>query len=205
MLRNLGILITESHLNCTHVAAPRILRTQKFVCAVARAPVVVSTDFVEACIAKKQMMNPADYLLKDRAGEKQFNLDLAMALKRAQANKGGLLRGQSIWVTEDVAGGFDTYKAIIHANGGTCMLYKGRPGPAGSRRVNNDDETDSDDESEYMYLVSGESDQSAKLWPKFRHMIESVQAMPRIVKNDWLLDLALSQKAQWNSSYEVGG
>jgi len=209
-LRALGILETKDHTKCTHLAAPKILRTQKFICAIARAPVLVSTDFVDDSLEKNEELDPGKYLLKDPEGEKRFKLKLPEVLKLAKANKGHLLRNQSIYCTENVQGGFETYKSIIEANGGTCLLYRARAGSITSKKVGLMDTEDRDDDSdtdkpepEYVYLVTGTTPEEARLWSKFRDTVQEVGKVPRVVRTDWMLDLALRQQIKWDDDYEM--
>lgn len=181
------MLVVADHSSCTHLAAPRIVRTQKFICAVAAAPKIISTKFIEACLAQDQICDPNDFLLQDREHEKMWNFRLADALKRAESNAGKLLQGRSIYCTEDVRGGFDTYKSIVETNGGTCRLYRARavsnPGPR--------DESPS--AAEEVHLMSGTTPGELKLWPKFKVMAEAAGLIPFIVSTDWLLNSALCQ------------
>ncbi|MCJ1475932.1 hypothetical protein MMC13_004596 [Lambiella insularis] len=206
-LRELGIQITLDYKNCTHLAAPKILRTQKFICAIAHSPMVLSTAFIDACIEQTKHVRPEDYRLNDLEGESRHRLTLAGVTARANANKGHLLRGQNIYCTEHIYGGFDTYKSIVEVNGGRCLLYRARAGSVTTGRVgacNGVDEDEHVEEPEYIYLISGPKPEEQRLWPKFRQMVEAIGKLPRIVRTDWMLDLALSQQApQWNESYEV--
>lgn len=206
-LRELGIQITMDCKNCTHLAAPKILRTQKFLCGIAHSPMVLTTGFIEDCIEQAKKLRPEDYVLKDLEGESRHHLTLAGVAARAHTNKGHLLRGQNIYCTEHIYGGFETYKSIVEANGGRCLLYRARAGSITTRKVGSLDGEDEDEqleEPEYMYLISGPKPEEQRLWPKFRQMVEAIGKRPRIVRTDWMLDLALSQQApQWSESYEV--
>jgi hypothetical protein len=199
-LHQLGINLTDDHVNCSYLAAPKILRTKKFICAMAQGPVLLSTEFVEKCLEENRVVDMENYTLKDNEGEKRYHMSLPKALKKAKANKGNLLKGQSIYVADGVHGGYDTYQAVIEANGGKSILYKGRKSLAVSSRP---EDEGPDDDDEYIYLVSGTTAPQSKLWPKFRSMAESVGKLPRIVKTDWLLDLALSQEIRWEERYEL--
>ena len=167
------------------------------------APIVVSTDFVEACIEENQLVHVEDYLLKDAEGENRYSLQLREVLQRAKQNEGSLLRHHTILVTENVHGGFDTFKSIIEANGGKCLLYKGRAGSLPTPRAGDEEESDMGAEPESVYLISGATSQEVKLWPKFRQMGEDAGLKPRIVRTDWLLDLALSQQIKWDDMYKM--
>lgn len=165
---------------------------------------ILSTKFVDDCLSSGRHLDPEEYLLEDPETEKKIGYKLSDALTRAKKNKGQLLRGYSIYVTEGVHGGFETYKAITEVNGGKCFLYRARAGTT-AIRAGLDDDTDESDSSqpEYVYLISGTSQEEAKLWPKFRQMIEASGRSPRVVRNDWMLNLALSQRHHWEDFYAL--
>ena len=193
---DLGISLTDEVENCDFVAAPKIMRTRKFICAMAKGPFLVSTEYVDQCLARNIPLQPEDYPLEDAEGERQYGMKLPEALGRARSNQGRLLDHQSIYVTESVRGGFDIYKAIVEANGGTCTLFKGRAGlslPA----------DDGSHERADVYLISGSTATEAKLWPKFLNMAKQAGRAGRIVKTDWLLDIALSQEIRRDDDYTI--
>ncbi|KAL8942750.1 MAG: hypothetical protein Q9216_001498 [Gyalolechia sp. 2 TL-2023] len=205
-LRDIGILVTQDPTHCTYLASPSILRTKKFVCALAHAPIVISTDFVDDCLAKDERLEPDDYLLNDPAGEERLGFVLSEAMSRAKNHRGRLLRGMTIYCTEPVKGGFDTYKAIIEANGGTCLLYKARASSATASKPTGQEEDSegmAEDEIEYIYLVSGTSPAEIPLWSKFRSMVHTAGKHPRVVETDWLLNSALRQQLHWNEGYQL--
>jgi len=197
-LRNLGIMLTEDWSFCTHVAAAKILRTKKFVCAISKGPVVISIKFLEDCREQKELLDPDDYLLKDGEREKQFSLDLVESLERAKINNGKLLEGQSVYVTENVQGGYDTYDAIVRSNGGTPYLFKGRPGAMGGKKRSDDEENVTED---IVYLVSSSTPADVRLGVKFRQMAQTAGKVPRVVKPDWCLDACISQQIKWKDDY----
>ncbi|KAI4145150.1 MAG: hypothetical protein L6R39_003919 [Caloplaca ligustica] len=168
---------------------------------------VLSTSFVTDCLAKEERLDPEDYLLIDPAGEKRLGFNLAEAMSRAKSHRGRLLQGMpTIYCTEQVKGGFDTYKAIIESNGGKCLLYKARAGSAtASKGLGQDDEHGNitEDSPGYIYLLSGISPAEVVLWPKFRSMVQGVGRRPRIVEPEWMLDTALRQELRWNDQYEL--
>lgn len=192
-------MITQDPAKCTHLAAPQIVRTQKFICALAYAPVVLSTQFVEQCLAENKKLPPERFELKDPPGEQRLGVTLADATARAKINKGQLLRGYSIYCTENIHGGYETYKSIVEANGGNCLLYRARAATNAATR----DSEDMDEPAQYMYLMSGVTPDEAKLWPKFRKTARAAGKTPRIVKTDWMIDMGLSQRIQWHDYYEL--
>jgi len=204
-LREMGILITTDIPKCTHLAAPKVLRTLKFVCAIAHAPVVVHTKYIEECLYTRRILDPREYLLKDSEGEKRYKLKLSNVLAKAKANPGKLLHKQTVYCTEKVFGGFDTYKTIIETNGGIPLLYKARAGSvASSKKGKKDvDSEDEDEDPEPVYLISGLSPEERRLWPKFQQMAQACGRMPRIAKHDWMLDAALRQEMKWGDEYDA--
>ena len=201
----MGILCVADFASCTHLASPRLLRTVKFICALAHAPVVLSTKFVDDCLSENKLLDPDDYLLEDTEGEAKMDFKLSDALARAQKNKGKLLRGYSIYCTELVHGGFDTYKSIVETNGGTCLLYRARAGTGSTLRASLDEDSEASESSQpqYVYLVSGKTPEEGRLWPKFRQMVEGMGKTPVVAANDWILNLALSQEMRWRSDYAL--
>lgn len=195
-------MITQDPATCTHLASPHILRTQKFTCAMARAPVILSTDYVDQCLAENKKLPTEGYELNDIEGEKRLGFKIADATSRAKQHKGRMLQGYSIYCTEHLRGGFDSYKAIVEANGGKCRLYRGR---APSSRAGGLDGDGEDMDSANVYLISGIAPEETRLWPKFRQMVQGVGKLPRIVRTDWMLDLALRQEVRWVDEYDLGG
>lgn len=197
----------EPSFNCTHLAAPKIARTKKFICALAHGPTIISLDYIGKCLAKKERLDPNEFLLKETPEERSKGYNLAESIERARSNKGRLLRSYNIYATENVYGGFDTYKAIIEQNGGICMLYRARAtSTANATRIGcpgQDGDVTTPSTPDYLYLVSTSKPEDAKLWPKFRQMAQEKGKIPRIVQNDWVLDLALQQEIRWHDKYEL--
>lgn len=169
---------------------------------------IVSTDFVDQCLKKDELLDPADFPLVDKAAESKFQFSLAKASNRAKKNKNKLLRGFRVYCVEDIRGGFDAFKSIVEANGGECLLFRGRLALANnSRREESDDEDsemDSDDSGRNeVFLLSSAETKHARLWPRFRQVASDVKRTPRIVRVDWLLDMAMSQELRAADEYEL--
>ncbi|KAJ5659513.1 hypothetical protein N7507_005964 [Penicillium longicatenatum] len=206
-LRDLGIMVVQDARRCTHMAAPSILRTTKFVNALAYAPVIVNTDFVTKCLKEDKLLDPADFKLIDKAAESKFRFSLAKATDKAKANKNKLLRGFRIYCVEDIRGGFEAFKSIVDVNGGECMLFRGRLALTNpSRREESDDEeSEEDGESRRhdVFLLSSAESKHARLWPRFRQVAGDIKRAPRIVRVDWLLDMVMSQELKSPEAYEL--
>jgi hypothetical protein len=207
-LRDLGIMVVQDARRCTHLAAPSILRTAKFVNALAYAPVIMSTEFVDSCLEQDELLDPKDFPLVDKIAESKFHISLAKSLGNAKKNKNKLLRGFRVYCVEDIRGGFEAFKSIVEANGGECLLFRGRLALNNtSRREESDDEDEEmqDDEParSEAFLLSGAERKHSRLWPRFRQLAGDVKRTPRIVRVDWLLDMAMSQELRAADEYEL--
>ena len=208
-LRQLGVLLTTDPKDVNVLVAPKILRTKKFVAALACAPTVVDTSYLDTALADNELIEYPS-LLDDSEYEERNNFSLAESLERAKINQGKLFRGWTVFVTKDVNGGFDTYKDIVSLNGGSAMMYAGRTGVIlPRRRLENDPDAGAEsqhqggrDEFDFVYLVSGTSDKEMKHWKTFRELAKKQDLQPRIVSTDWLLTAAMRQEITWNAEWE---
>lgn len=192
-LAALGIQCVADPAVCTHLAAPHIVRTEKFCCALARAPIIVSTSWISACLSSSTIADTTPHLLHDPAGEQKLNVVLSESLARARANAGQLLAGQTIYCAPNVHGGFETYRKIVEANGGVCVAFR-----MGKRVVA------AEGGEERWVLLSSDEEGDRKLWGAFARMVKGagVGAVPVVVKTDWLLDAAMGQEVRWGGGYE---
>lgn len=193
-------MVTQDPSRATHMAAPTILRTHKFIAALAHAPAILSIKYVDDSLTSDELLDPQKYLLKDTVNEKKFGFTLKQSSERAKKNRNQLLAGRSIYCVEDIHGGFDIMKSIAEVNGGTCQTYRGRPTSLiPSHRA----DTDADPGDDEAILISGTSKDDQRLWPRFQQMAEGARKVPRIVRADWLLETAMSQEILPLSNYEL--
>ncbi|KAF2145634.1 uncharacterized protein K452DRAFT_356047 [Aplosporella prunicola CBS 121167] len=221
-LRDMGINVVTKPDETTLLCAPKIVRTRKFVAALAAAPHVVSTSFLDDCLRSNRMPDPLSHPLIDREGEKRWGIKLSDTIFRAQQNRGQLLKGWDIFVTENVTGGWETYKDIIKANGGNCLLWKGRATKVSKREVKKSRDTDGDanmdadldteaqleanrsnDGGKSLYLVSGTDQAEVKLWPKFKDVAKKADMTPYIVTPDWILFVTMAQYIHHEERWEI--
>ncbi|KAJ5606141.1 hypothetical protein N7510_008922 [Penicillium lagena] len=206
-LRDLGVMVVQDARRCTHLAAPSILRTPKFVNALAYAPVIVNIEYITSCLKKNELLNPAEFPLKDQVAETKFGFSLAHAAKLAKKNKNKLLQGYRIYCVESIRGGFEAFQSIAQANGGECSLFRGRLQLAKHSRREESDDEDSDMEDEpvkdEVFLLSSLAPEHTRLWPRFRQVSHDIHKTPRIVRVDWLLDMAMSQETRAADDYEL--
>ncbi|KAI5839772.1 hypothetical protein DFP73DRAFT_483593 [Morchella snyderi] len=194
-LAALGIQCVADPAACTHLAAPHIVRTEKFCCALARAPIIVSTSWISACLSTATIADTTPHLLHDPAGEQKLGIRLSESLARARANGGQLLAGQTIYCAPNVHGGFDTYRKIVEANGGVCVAFRGakRAGAVAAEGKGRE---------ERWVLLSSDEEGDRKLWGAFGRMVKGAGGAAVVVKTDWLLDAAMGQRVGWGGGYE---
>ncbi|EWY88505.1 hypothetical protein FOYG_09668 [Fusarium oxysporum NRRL 32931] len=197
-LRDMGIQIVQEGQPCDYLAAPSVVRTVKFLCALARGPTVISSTFIDQSLDKGTLLDVEDFILKDNAAEKRHNMVLETSVARAKANRGKLLVGVPIYCTEKIRNGAESYKAIAEANGAIFKIYRARSGTT-IRPTTAEEEGNAPPEPVYL-LSSGRPDERP-LWEKFRDMAYNGNMEPRIVAPDWLLDVAMAQQVRFDDKF----
>ncbi|TFK17473.1 hypothetical protein FA15DRAFT_761050 [Coprinopsis marcescibilis] len=131
----LGVKFTDRHQDCTHLVAAGLVRTEKFLCALARAPYILKEDWVKDSAKVKRLLPEDDYLLHDAKGEAKYGLILEEALERARDHRGTLLKGKTFYLTPKINVGIQLMKNVITACGGqvaptqpTPRILKSSPG-----------------------------------------------------------------------------
>ncbi|KAI5310782.1 hypothetical protein KEM55_002143, partial [Ascosphaera atra] len=198
VLKNLGVQVVSDPKKCTHVAAPSILRTPKFLNAIAYAPQILSDKFIEQCVEQEKLLDANKFKLSDGANEARYNISMANVRKRAQKNKNHLMDGMTVYCVENIQGGFDVFKSIVETNGGQCLMYRGRPGAPAATLRREKSESGEDE----VFLLSGDSAAQKKVWKKFREQVRHADKVPRIVRVDWLLESVMAQEMRWKEKWE---
>lgn len=199
-LRDLGIQIVQEGQPCDYLAAPHIVRTVKFLCALARGPEVISSSFIDAALETGKLPPIAKHALKDKDAERRYNFKLDKSVGRAQANRGRLLQGVAVYCTEGIKNGAHSYQVIAEANGALFKIYRARSGTTIKPTTAEEDGGAAPDP---VYLLSGVSAAEKQLWPRFREMAENGHMEPRIVAPDWLLDVAMAQQVRYDPKFAV--
>lgn len=177
-----------------------MVRTVKFLCALARGATALTTDFVEKILDSGEIPDPDDYLLRDEAAEKQYNMNLQRSEARAKSNRGGLLQGIPVFCTDKVRNGPESYRSIAEANGAIFKLYRARSGTVIKPTTA---EEDGNAAPEPVYLLSTVGPEEQQLWPRFKDMAAKGNMEPRIVAPDWLLDVAMAQQVRFDDRFLV--
>ncbi|TQV97527.1 hypothetical protein V2A60_006720 [Cordyceps javanica] len=199
-LRDLGIQIVQEGQPCDYLAAPHIVRTVKFLCALARGPEVISSSFIDAAIETGKLPDVGKYTLKDKDAERRYHFTLDKSVGRAKANRGRLLQGVAVYCTENIKNGPKSYQVIAEANGAIFKIYRARSGTTIKPTTA---EQDGGAPPEPVYLLSGVSADEKSMWPRFREMAVKGHMEPRIVAPDWLLDVAMAQQVRYDSKFAV--
>jgi hypothetical protein len=208
-LRELGLFITDDYKRVDMVCAPQPVRTKKFIAALACGPTLVSTSYLDFALKNNKLPPAEKHLLQARDFEEANNFRLSEALERAKQNKHRLLKDWTIFCTERVGGGFETYRDIVEVNGGKCVQWKGRPTTisASKRILNTSDKEVSqnqvEDEGDVLYLISDADKKEFTFWTKFRELAKKHDMIPRIVKTEWLLSVAMTQYVHWDPKWEL--
>ncbi|KAI0033880.1 hypothetical protein K488DRAFT_46775 [Vararia minispora EC-137] len=117
-LQQLGVRTASSVKDCTHLIVNRIARTEKFLCAIAGAPVIVDEFWARECAAQKKILHSDEFRLKDRETEKKFRFRLSEALRRARENEGQLFEDMTFYITQKIPVDMKLLKNVILAHGG---------------------------------------------------------------------------------------
>jgi len=173
------------------------------VTALAYAPMILSTDFIDACLKADELLNSHEFQLVDKQNEKKQGASLKVVQERARHNQHQLLRGCSIYCMESIRGGFETFQSIVEANGGRCLQWRNRKGAFGASSRGDGEFHNGTDANDVVYLLSDNRQDSKAMWSRFKQMAEQSRKVPRIVLPDWLLDTAMCQKLLPTKQYEL--
>ncbi|KAK0742522.1 hypothetical protein B0T21DRAFT_391225 [Apiosordaria backusii] len=197
-LRNLGVHLVQDTQPCDYLAAPKVVRTMKFLKCLAKGAEIINTSFLDACLETNKRPSVEDHLLVDEENEKKFNINLGTAVGRARANKGKLLWNVPIYCTADIKNGVDNFKAIAEANGAIFKIYRARSGTTIKPTT---EEEDGGAAPDPVYLLSGTTPGEKALWGRFEEMAVKGHCEPRVVNGDWLLDVAMRQELTFGRKY----
>ncbi|KAG9254638.1 uncharacterized protein F5Z01DRAFT_83660 [Emericellopsis atlantica] len=199
-LRDMGIQIVQENQACDYLAAPHVLRTVKFLTALARGPTVINSAFIEEALETGNLPDPKNFILKDAKYEKEHKVKLDQSVIRAKANKGRLLRGVPVYCTDSISHGPETYQTIAQANGAIWLVYRARSGTTIKPTTA---EEDGGAPPDPVYLLSTANPAERQLWPRFREMAKKGNMEPRIVAPQWLLDVAMAQENRFDDQFLV--
>ncbi|KAJ7099474.1 hypothetical protein B0H15DRAFT_900731 [Mycena belliarum] len=120
-LADLGAKVTGRATDCTHLVVAKLVRTEKFLCALAGAPFILTEQWALDSARAGELMPEEDYLLHDAAGESKYGFRLADALARARALKGALFKGHVFYLMPRVPTDPALLRSVVLANGGQLI------------------------------------------------------------------------------------
>ncbi|KAG2065402.1 hypothetical protein BDR04DRAFT_1145402 [Suillus decipiens] len=125
-LNKLGAKMTTKPNDCTHLIAKGIVRTEKFLCAIASSPFVLTEGWVNSSVRSGKLLPETDFLISDPESERKWNFKLSTSLERAKReDRGdGLLKGMTFYVTPKVEIDLKLLKAVIASAGGQVQTSK---------------------------------------------------------------------------------
>ncbi|KAM0789281.1 hypothetical protein ACM66B_000121 [Microbotryomycetes sp. NB124-2] len=124
-LKSLGASWTDQPGQVTHLVVRQLSRTEKLLCCLAVAPFIVTTAWVDACIAAGRLVDEAPYLLKDEAKEKALGDTLVNILARARSRR--LFEGKTVYVTKGVEPEVSKIQKILQSGDATVITSKITP------------------------------------------------------------------------------
>ncbi|KAG6825628.1 hypothetical protein H0H92_003009 [Tricholoma furcatifolium] len=182
-LTKLGVKITIKPSECTHLLAPHLVRTEKFLCALANAPFILTSKWATDSAAAKKLLDERNYLLRDKVNEKKFDFVLADALERAKELRGTLFAKMTFYITPKVQVDIKLLKNVVTACGGQVNTQ-----PPTLRIMNANPD---------RYIVSCPEDVS--IW-------RPIASTHPIYTHELILTSALKQEIDWeNEKYRVPG
>ncbi|KAJ6590014.1 hypothetical protein DFH09DRAFT_1274284 [Mycena vulgaris] len=120
-LASLGAKTTSKPTECTHLVVSSLRRTEKFLCALAGAPFILTEQWAVDSVAENSLMPEEDYLLEDDAAEHKYNFSLSDAVDRARELKGKLFKDYVFYVTPNVKPEPSLLRNVVLANGGQII------------------------------------------------------------------------------------
>ncbi|KAG2357386.1 hypothetical protein BDR07DRAFT_1363282 [Suillus spraguei] len=125
-LNKLGAKMTIKPNDCTHLVAKGIVRTEKFLCAIASSPFVLTEGWVNSSVRSGKLLPETDFLISDPESERKWNFKLSTSLERAKREDRGdsLLKGMTFYVTPKVEIDLKLLKAVIASAGGQVQTSK---------------------------------------------------------------------------------
>ncbi|KAJ6593982.1 hypothetical protein B0H19DRAFT_920627 [Mycena capillaripes] len=117
-LSKLGAKTVTQVSECTHLIAPGLVRTEKFLCALAAGAFILSEKWAIESAAANKLLPEEDYILRDKVSERKWNFRLVDAMTRAKEVGGKLFENKTFYVTSRVPVDTKLLKTVVTIQGG---------------------------------------------------------------------------------------
>ncbi|KAJ7783264.1 hypothetical protein B0H16DRAFT_1357900 [Mycena metata] len=120
-LAKLGAKSTTKVSECTHLIAPRLVRTEKLLCALAGGAFILEEKWAIDSAAANKLLSEDDYILVDKEIEKKWKFRLPEAMARAKEVGGKLFENKSFYITPKVSVDTKLLKNVVTSQGGKLL------------------------------------------------------------------------------------
>lgn len=119
-LEELGIQQSDNIEECTHLIAPKIQRTEKFLKAIPLGLAILSPEWISVVLSTRSFPTESSaYLLKDTAMEEKYHFTLKDSVERAKRTK--LFLGHQFYIAESTVPPRAVLADMISAAGGHVL------------------------------------------------------------------------------------
>ncbi|KAJ6625562.1 BRCT domain-containing protein [Mycena sp. CBHHK59/15] len=181
ILSKLGVKVTTQVTECTHLIAPNVVRTEKFLCALGLGAFILSDRWAIESAAANKLLPEDDFILHDKAIERKWDIRLVDSMARAKELGGKLFENITFYATPNASPNLSTLKGVVTTLGGKWMTQ------TPTMRILNS--------TPGRYVISCPEDIS--IWrPLTQHHT--------IYSSELLLNAAMKQKIDWdNAAFHV--
>ncbi|EEB07733.1 hypothetical protein SJAG_02837 [Schizosaccharomyces japonicus yFS275] len=119
-LRKLGIMIVDDYLQCTHLIAPKIVKTKKFLCALPYAKYILQLSWLFACVDANKKLAEEDFVLTEPLAYSNVTISMEETLTAKSNLKHRFLHDTVVLILPSVIPPkkIDIVKEVIQANDG---------------------------------------------------------------------------------------
>jgi hypothetical protein len=190
-LSKIGIHLVEKPNLAQTIVAPKVLRTEKFLCALANAVNILKPVYLEDCLAAGELIHPIpDKYRLDFADKKLFN-----ALQRArdiqQSGKPAIFDGITFNVAPGVSGGFDVFNRIVQSHGAHSSVLISSKNKKFTTSRNH----------RIILIATGSQQQQVQ---QFKQQSAKGDKVTRVAySTDWVYKCILEMKLSFDAVYEL--
>ncbi|GLJ53800.1 hypothetical protein SUGI_1148380 [Cryptomeria japonica] len=122
IVEKMGGVVSSVGNICTHVVTGQVRRTLNFSTALCAGAWVVSPDWLKASFKENKFIDEMPFILKDKAFESKYGVNVEDAVLRARANLHKLLDGFHVYLTSHIQPPVEVLSSIVESAGGKVVL-----------------------------------------------------------------------------------